>query len=213
MSLVQNLYRDYGDFKVDILEWELSDEGVTALWGPSGAGKTSVFQLLIGLEPCPGLKWEFQGQDLAALPMQERRLGIVFQSYEIFPPFTAQQNILFAAEVRKIDSERAGKHLRELAAILQLESCLSTQGALLSGGEKQRTALARALIGSPRFLLLDEPFSHLDQNLRASARQLVKQVIEKHKVPTLLITHDKGDLKALAQVVMKIENGRLVGSV
>lgn len=210
MSLIQNLCRDYGDFKVDIPRWELADQGVTALWGSSGAGKTSVFQLLIGLQPCPGLKWDFHGQDLAKLPIQERRLGVVFQNYEIFPHLTAQQNIVFAAEARNIPSEESEEHLRELTQSLQLQSCLNTKGALLSGGEKQRVALARALIGQPRFLFLDEPFSNLDQHLRDSARALVRQVIEKYQVPTLLITHDEGDLKTLAQTIVKIENGKLV---
>ena len=210
MSLIQNLYRDYGDFRVDIPRWEIADQGVTALWGPSGSGKTSVFNLLIGLEPCPGLIWDFKGLNLAALPMQERQLGVVFQNYEIFPHLTAQQNILFAAEARDITLKAAEKHLAELTETLQLQNCLNTKGELLSGGEKQRTALARALIGEPRFLFLDEPFSNLDQNLRDSARSLVKQVIDKHRVPTLLVTHDEGDLKALAQTVVKIENGKLV---
>lgn len=210
MSLIQNLYRDYGDFRVDIPRWEIADQGVTALWGASGSGKTSVFNLLIGLEPCPGLKWDFRGLNLAALPMQERQLGVVFQNYEIFPHLTARQNILFAAEARDITLKAAEKHLGELTEILQLQNCLNTKGELLSGGEKQRTALARALIGEPRFLFLDEPFSNLDQNLRDSARALVKQVIDKHQVPTLLVTHDEGDLKALAQKVVKIDNGKLV---
>ena len=209
MSLIQNLCRDYGDFKVDIPRWVLPDEGVTALWGPSGSGKTSVFNLLIGLEPCPGLSWDFQGRNLANLPPQQRQLGVVFQNYEIFPHLTAHQNIEFAAKARNIESAIAEKHLNELSETLQLQNCLNTKGALLSGGEKQRVALARALIGEPCFLFLDEPFSNLDQNLRDSARALVKKAIETHKVPTLLITHDEGDLKALAQAVVKIENGRI----
>src|ERR1044072_1169533 len=104
MSLVENLIKDYGDFKVDIPRWEIPDRGVTALWGPSGAGKTSVFRVLIGLEECPGLKWTFGGEDLATLPVPQRRLGVLFQSLELFPHMTAQENIEFAAAAAKLDS-------------------------------------------------------------------------------------------------------------
>ncbi|MCB0406695.1 MAG: ATP-binding cassette domain-containing protein [Bdellovibrionales bacterium] len=210
MSLVKNLIRDYGDFKIEIPRWELPDQGVTALWGPSGAGKTSVFRLLIGLEPCPSLSWEMQGVDLAKLPLSEKRLGVVFQSYEIFPHMTARENILFAGKARNVDAAILESRFKELIEQLHLNKCLDTKGFRLSGGEKQRTALARALIGQPRFLFLDEPFSNLDAELKMQARQLVAEVICKHSVPTLLVTHDEEDVKALASSRVRIENGRLV---
>lgn len=210
MSLVENLIRDYGDFKIDIPEWRLADRGVTALWGPSGAGKTTVFRMLLGLEPCPGLKWELQGQDIAQLPVPQRRLGVVFQTLELFPHMTGEENILFAAQARRIDKYKGLKRLNELAHSLQLGSCLQRRARLLSGGEQQRVALARALIGEPRFLFLDEPFSSLDVQLRDEARNLVARAIHEHQTPTLLITHDPADLEVLANQVVRIENGKLV---
>ncbi len=209
MSLVTNLIRDYGDFKVEIPHWEISDKGVTALWGPSGAGKTTVFQILIGLEPCPGLSWVFQGVDLAQLQLAEKRLGVVFQSYDIFPHMSALENIEFAAVSRKVEvTERQGK-IDELVSLLGLENCLRTKGAKLSGGERQRTAIARALIGNPRFLFLDEPFSNLDAEAKDQARTLVGKVIRQLQTPTLLITHDEADIAALADHRVQIRGGRL----
>ena len=149
MSLIENLTRDYGDFKIEIPNWELADKGITVLWGPSGAGKTSVFRLLIGLEPCPRLKWNFQGMNLAEVPITKRRLGVVFQNYELFPHMSAKENILFAAEARNI--ENSEEKLKDLVNSLQLQDCINTKSSKLSGGEQQRTALARALIGEPRF--------------------------------------------------------------
>ena len=210
MSLVLGLKKDYGDFQLDIPRWEISDAGVTALWGPSGSGKTSVFRLLIGLEPCPGLVWNFADFDLAQLPVSQRRLGVVFQSCEIFPHMTVRQNILFAAKSRGRNGQDAESDLNRLMSDLQLNNVASTQGSLLSGGERQRTALARALIGRPRFLLLDEPFSSLDSELRGRARKLVKNVIEHHQVPTLLVTHDETDVTELAQHRVRIANGKLL---
>lgn len=122
---------------------------------------------------------------------------------------TAQENILFAAKARKLASVEAVKKLNEYAQILEMESYLRTKGAHLSGGESQRVALARAIIGGPRMLLLDEPFSSLDQGLRQKARELVKVVLTKEKIPALLVTHDKEDVKALASHVIHMEKGRI----
>jgi sulfate transport system ATP-binding protein/putative spermidine/putrescine transport system ATP-binding protein len=212
MSLIKNLIRDYDGFKIEIPQWEISDQGITALWGPSGSGKTSIFRLLIGLEECPGLEWNFGGEDLARLPVPERRLGVVFQSLELFPHMSAEENILFAAEARKLDRAETQKRLAELAADLRLSGILQRKAAWLSGGEAQRVALARAVIGKPRFLFLDEPFSSLDHELKVEARALVRKVIDKFSLPTLLITHDENDLQALAQHIVKIRDGRLLPS-
>lgn len=210
MSLVKNLIRDYDGFKIEIPLWEIPDQGVTALSGPSGSGKTSVFRLLIGLEPCPGLEWIFEGENLAALPPPDRRLGVLFQTLELFPHMTAEENILFAARARNMPAQEAAARLKELAGDLKLQNCLTRKGALLSGGEAQRVALARAVIAQPRFLFLDEPFSSLDADLKGEARALVRRVIEKLRIPTLLITHDPEDLNALANAVVKIRDGKLI---
>ena len=210
MSLVENLQHSYGDFSVRIPRWEIADEGITALWGPSGSGKTTVFRLLIGLEPCPGLRWTFQGEDVAALPVPERRLGVVFQSLELFPHMTAEQNIRFAARARRLSEEETDNRLQSLVEDLRMQSYLGRPASVLSGGEAQRVALARAVIAQPRFLFLDEPFSSLDAALKAEARAVVKKVIERHHVPTLLITHDEEDLSALAAHVVRLRDGTFI---
>ncbi len=210
MSLVRDLIHDYGDFKIEIPSWEILDEGVTALWGPSGAGKTSVFRILLGLDPCSNMSWEFKGIDLARLSTPERRIGVVFQTLELFPHMTAQENISFAAEARRVPAAEAERHLHDLIEMLSLQDCWSRLASVLSGGEKQRVAIARALIGRPRILFLDEPFSSLDADLKKDARQLIKKVIAAERIPTVLITHDRDDLDALASKVTEIRAGRLV---
>lgn len=210
MSYVENIKRDYGDFKLDIPHWEILDEGVTVLWGPSGSGKTSLFRILLGLEACPGFTWNFQGQDLAKLKTPERRLGVVFQSLDLFPHMTAEENILFAARARRIDPVKAQKRLQELTTELQMTDFINRKAEVLSGGEKQRVALARAIIGEPRLLLLDEPFSALDEELREGSRKLVKNVITTEKIPTLLVTHDQRDVDMLGNKVSTLRQGSLV---
>lgn len=209
MSLVENLRHDYGDFKLEIPKWEILDSGVTALCGPSGSGKTSVFRMLLGLEKNLNFTWTFKGEDLAKKKTPERKLGVVFQSYDLFPHMTAKENILFAAKARKVPADRAEKRLKEIAQTLKMESFLDRKSSLCSGGEKQRIALARAIIGEPQILLLDEPFSALDSHLRSESRKLVKALIEKEKIPTILVTHDKEDVDFLANKVSYIENGSL----
>jgi len=209
MSLVQGLYRDYGDFRVDIPRWEIPDQGFSALVGPSGAGKTSVFRLLLGLEPCPTLSWIFKGEDLARLPVPQRRLGVVFQTLELFGHLTTLENLLFAERARKIKFDEGREFREELIRILKLEHCVNQKTETLSGGEKQRVALARALVGKPRFLFLDEPFSSVDEELKDKTRKLVKNCVERFSIPTLLITHDPRDVDALGAVQFRILNGRL----
>jgi ABC-type Fe3+/spermidine/putrescine transport system ATPase subunit len=211
VSLVENLFKNYGDFKVDIPSWEILDEGVTVLWGASGSGKTSVFRLLIGLEAAgPNFKWNFKEHDLAKMKVPQRRLGVVFQTLDLFPHMTAEENILFAARAREIPLEQAYENLKELSDVLQMKNFLSRQVSVLSGGEKQRVAIARALSGDPRILLLDEPFSALDQDLRHESRTLIKKVIERKKIPTLLVTHDPLDVEFLANKVSTIKHGQLI---
>lgn len=209
MSLVENLIRDYGDFKVEIPRWEIADQGVTALWGPSGSGKTSVFRLLAGLEPCPRLAWNFKGEDLALLSPPDRRIGVVFQTFELFPHMSAEENILFAARARRIPAADARKSFSRLVESLRMESYVAKKAAILSGGEAQRVALARAVIGRPRILFLDEPFSSLDAELRERARLMTKSLIQELQIPTLLVTHDQNDLDQLADATVKIRDGRL----
>ena len=210
MSLVEGLIKSYPGFEIHIPSWEISDKGITVLWGPSGSGKSTVFRILIGLEECPNLRWIFQSEDLAALPVRERRLGVVFQTLELFPHMTAEENLRFAARARGIPLQRADQNIQRFCEALQITHIRSRPVAVLSGGEKQRVALARALVGEPRFLLLDEPFSALDEELRSDARALVAEVLRQTEVPALLVTHDQRDVESLANQRVRIESGRLI---
>jgi ABC-type sulfate/molybdate transport systems ATPase subunit len=207
MSSVRGLYRDYGDFKVNIPSWEIPDKGISALIGPSGAGKTSVFRLLIGLEPCPTLEWKFGDEDIAKLPVPKRKLGVVFQTLELFSHLTAMENLQFAQRARGLALEHEFRD--ELINVLKIGHCIHQKTATLSGGEKQRVALARALAGKPRFLFLDEPFSAIDEEMRSEARQLVLKCVERFSIPTLIITHDMRDVEALKAVPFKLFAGSL----
>lgn len=209
MSVVEHLNKTYDGFTISIPRWELVEQGVQVLWGSSGSGKTSIFRILLGLEDCPGLVWKWGERDLAQSSMQDRRLGAVFQTLDLFPHLSARQNILFAAQARKIESKKASERFEQLTVILKMQSFLDRRAELLSGGEKQRVALARALMSFPRMLLLDEPFSALDSALKIEARNLVKKLVLETKTPALLVTHDPKDVEALADKISEIRDGKL----
>lgn len=209
MSLIRDLKIKVDDFRIEIPEWTLPDEGITALTGSSGAGKTTIVKALLGLIPAPGMSWRMGDLDLATLPIEKRRLGVVFQNYQLFPHLTGRQNILFAAQARQIPLNEVEEKLSSWSKILRLESCLDRRAEVLSGGEKQRVSLARALIGRPRFLILDEPFSAIDADLRRESRDWVKALIDLERLPTLLISHDRHDVDSLSSVEFNLKDGRL----
>lgn len=209
MSLVKDIQLRKNDFSLTLAEWEILDQGVTAVVGPSGAGKSTLFRVLLGLEPCQ-FSWKWKDLDLATLPVPDRRLGVVFQSLDLFPHMTAKENILFAAEARNLDQQDTTKRLTHLIEALDMKTFINRSVREISGGEKQRVALSRAIIARPRILLLDEPFSALDVSMRQDARVMVKSFLEKEGVPALLVTHDEADVKALANKVTRLEKGQIV---
>lgn len=210
MSIIENLYKKYDDFCIDVPFWEIPDQGVTVLWGPSGAGKTSVFRLLIGVERADRpFSWKFHNTNVAELPIPERHLGVVFQTWELFPHMTALENIKFAADSRGLSESDFRSRIQDFSLRLKMQSFLDRKASVLSGGEKQRVALARAMIVRPRILLLDEPFSSLDESLKNESRNLLKQFLNAEDVPVLLVTHDEQDVQILADKMSTIENGKI----
>lgn len=191
MSVIKNINYQVGEFSLHIKEWSFPDEGLTLLCGPSGSGKTSLIRILCGLIPSPAeFSWIFKGSDLAKLPPQERHLGVLFQDLRLFPSLSAGENIVFPLKARNQSEKTAKKALYEIAHALDLEQRLHSPPEQLSGGEKQRVALGRALIASPRFLFLDEPFVHMDSKTREKAIFYTFKIIKEKNLPTLLVSHD-----------------------
>lgn len=206
MSIIKNLRKKYGNFIIDIPKLTLPDQGITALVGASGAGKTSFLRILSGLDACSSLEWIFHEKNLAQLPVRERKIGFVFQSLELFPHMTAYENIQFAGEANQTSWK---KDMDFLIPSLNLSHVIHQKTSELSRGEAQRTALARALAIHPRILFLDEPFSSLDDENRSKASLLVKQMSEHYKIPVLLVSHHSEDIQNLSQKIIKIKNGKI----
>lgn len=209
MSLIKNLFYTIADFKLNIPEWSFSDEGLIALTGASGSGKTTIVKILCGLIPCSQLSWNLQGINLAELPPPERNLGVCFQDLRLFPHLTAKQNILFAIQAKNIPFQKVKQHFEEMMDLLELNKSLNLFSEDLSGGEKQRVALARALIVQPRFLFLDEPFSSLDETNRKKAQKLTVQIVKKYSVPAILISHNRKDIENITEEEFFLEKGQI----
>lgn len=210
MSFIKNLHLKFENFTLEIPELVIPEKGVTAFWGPSGSGKTTLFRTLIGINQPENWSWVFNGENLHEMKLTERRLGVVFQSYELFPHLTAEENILLVAKARH-SNEDISELIETYKGKLNLNRCWTTLAQKLSGGEKQRVSIMRALVSCPRILLLDEPFSALDPHLRKEARALIKSILLQLDIPVYLITHDQDDVEALAHAVVELKQGRVVG--
>ena len=194
-----------------------SDARRLAVVGPSGPGKSLTLQMLAGLLKPDGGHIRVNGgtwfDERINLPAQKRRVGLLFQDYALFPHLTVAQNIDFGlARGLSNPSKRPSEKARYWLEMLRLERVAGHYPQQISGGQKQRTALARALITEPELLLLDEPFSALDADLRTHTRNEVLQIQQASGIPMILITHDKADAEVLADEVWTMEAGRLAAA-
>lgn len=210
MATIKNLNYQIGQFNLQIPELEIKEREITLIMGPSGSGKTTLFNLITGVISDRNWQCVVAGVDIAKLPIEQRQLGVVFQSYELFPHLTAKENIELVMKSRQNLSSEAQTQLQEFKEILGLDRCWETRAQNLSGGEKQRVSFLRALMSKPRLLLLDEPFSALDEDNKSEARTLLKQVLEKTQITTLMISHDPADSKIFGPTVIKLAHGKIV---
>jgi putative spermidine/putrescine transport system ATP-binding protein len=181
-----------------------------SLLGPSGCGKTTLLRIVAGLEALQEGGVELDGRNLANLPTEKRSLGMVFQSYALFPNLDVRGNVAYGLRSRSTPREEA---LRRVAAMLDrvgLTGLERRHPAELSGGQQQRVALARALVVSPRLLLLDEPFSALDAKVREETRLLVRALQRETGVSAILVTHDQEEALTISDRIALMQGGRLV---
>jgi len=180
-----------------------------ALLGPSGSGKSTLLKIIAGLEwPESGSVW-LDGQDITAWPPERRRLALMFQDYVLFPHLNVQDNVAFGLVEQGVPRAQARERANDLLQRFGLVGRGSDPVATLSGGEQQRVALARALITQPRALLLDEPFSALDAEMRDSLRAEFTQRIAEHGMRAVLVTHDEAEARTMASAAWRLQGGVL----
>ncbi len=186
--------------------YQFHDQAITAIVGPSGIGKSTLFQLILGfLKPDEGTI-SHQGKLLSTptmvLPTEKRGIGAVFQDFALFPHLTVYDNIAFGLKGSKRLHHR---HILQLAKLFQLEEILSAYPYRLSGGQMQRVACARALAPHPSLILMDEPFSNLDETLTIQLRQSLKAYLKDKKMTAIIITHDAKDTLDFADFCLTIK--------
>lgn len=214
MSLSARVVVQRGSLSLDV-EIEVADGEVLAVLGPNGAGKSTLLRVLAGLLPPDGGSVVREGTTLwhdddAHVPAHRRALGMVFQDHLLFPHLTITDNVAFGLRTRGIPKAAARTTAAGWLSRVGLDGLGGRRPAQLSGGQAQRAALARALVGEPRVLLLDEPLSSLDARTRLTVRAELRRHLAEFAGSTVLVTHDPVDAMALADRVVVVEDGRVV---
>jgi putative spermidine/putrescine transport system ATP-binding protein len=180
-----------------------------ALLGPSGCGKTTTLQMIAGFVPPDRGAITLEGQDLVRVKPNKRGLGLVFQSYALFPHMTAAGNVAFGLEMQRLPRAERDKRVADMLTLVGLAGFAARFPRQLSGGQQQRVALARALAIRPRVLLLDEPLSNLDAKLREEMQIELRQILRSLGTTTILVTHDQAEAMALSDRISVMNAGRI----
>jgi putative spermidine/putrescine transport system ATP-binding protein len=207
---MQNLRRYFGQTRaLDGLTLEIEPGELVALLGPSGCGKTTALRVLAGFETADSGSVTVNGQDVSHIPPARRDMGMVFQSYSLFPNMSAQDNVAFGLRMRKIGAADRRKRAGDLLDMVGLTPQAKQYPHQLSGGQQQRVALARALAIEPSVLLLDEPLSALDAKVRLQLREQIRSLQQRLHTTTLFVTHDQEEALSMADRVGVMRDGRL----
>ena len=182
---------------------------LVALLGPSGSGKTTALRVLAGLESTDHGGILIDGDDVSGLPTSRRDMGMVFQSYSLFPHLSAGENVEFGLRMRRVPAAARRSRAAEALALVGLDAHYDRFAHQLSGGQQQRVALARALVTQPRVLLLDEPLSALDAKVRVALREQIRRIQTELGITTLFVTHDQDEALAVADRVAVMREGRI----
>ena len=212
---LEQLTKYYGAVEaVRDLDLQVRSGELLALLGPSGCGKTSTLKMIAGVEPPSGGEIFFDDRPVKRLQPGARNIAMVFEDYALYPRMTAGENIAFPLRVRRLPRAEIARRVGQVAEMLHVADLLDQRVDGLSGGQQQRIAIGRALVRDPNLLLLDEPLSHLDAELKAELRAELKRLQKDTGVTTILVTHDQVEAMAMADRVAVMHAARLqqVGS-
>ena len=194
---------------VDKLDLDLPKGKLLGLLGPSGCGKTTTLRMIAGLASVSSGEILIGGDDVARRAPHKRDIGLVFQSYALFPHMTVAENIAFGLDMRGVSRQEARARVEEALDMVRLPGYGSRKPKEMSGGQQQRVALARALVIRPRILLLDEPLSNLDAKLRDDMRIEIREIQKRLSITTVFVTHDQVEALTMCDVVGVMSGGRL----
>lgn len=206
----EGIAKSFGKFKaLDDVSLTIHPGEFLTLLGPSGSGKTTFLMILAGFEVPSAGRLHIDGVDVTHAPAEARAFGMVFQGYALFPHLTVAQNIAFPLRVQRRSAKDIRSRTKQMVAMVGLEGHAHKRPSALSGGQQQRVALARALAYEPRVLLLDEPFSALDRNLRGQMQDELRRLHAQTGTTFVFVTHDQSEALALSTRVAIFDHGRL----
>ena len=207
---LRQVYKAFGATKV-LQDFNLTFEKskFTTLLGASGCGKTTILRLIAGLEDLDQGQILCDGNDISRLPPQQRGVGIVFQSYALFPHLTVGENVAFGLKMQETHSSDIAEKVSQALKMVELDGFEHRRIEQLSGGQQQRVALARALVIAPQILLFDEPLSNLDTNLSRTMREMIRHLEQKLGITVLYVTHDQTEAFAVSDAVVVINQGNV----
>ncbi|UCR87913.1 ABC transporter ATP-binding protein [Mycetocola spongiae] len=204
----RNIIKNYGAVRaLDELSLEIEPGEFVALLGPSGCGKTTALRSLAGLEDIGSGQLLIDGEDITAVPVNRRDLGMVFQSYSLFPNLDVRRNVEFGLQTRGVSAAERTRRALDMLALVGLAGFENRYADELSGGQQQRVALARALVTNPRVLLLDEPLSALDAKVRQQLREEIRRIQLTLGITTVFVTHDQEEALAMADRIAVMNAG------
>ena len=209
--VIRNLSKFYGRVRaLDDVSLEIRSGEFVTLLGPSGSGKTTLLLVLAGFVRPDAGSVTFGGQEMVRTPPHRRQVGMVFQSYALFPHMNVFQNVAFPLRLRGVAAEDVARRVGQALALVRLEELTERRVDQLSGGQRQRVALARAIVFEPRILLMDEPLSALDKKLREQMQMELKHLHAELGMTTIYVTHDQREALTMSDRVAVINHGRLV---
>src|SRR5690348_698417 len=207
---LENIYKYFGrNLAVDHVNLAVEQGEFLTLLGPSGCGKTTILRMIAGFETPSEGNILLDGDDITTRAASKRPMGMVFQSYALFPHLTAEQNIAFGMEIKHLPKEVIQRRCAELLELVGLSDKGRSYPHQLSGGQQQRIALARALAVEPKVLLLDEPLSALDAKVRVSLREEIRRIQQQLKMTAIYVTHDQEEALAISDRIAVMAQGRI----
>ncbi|MCH9018774.1 MAG: ABC transporter ATP-binding protein [Proteobacteria bacterium] len=207
---LEKFCKSFGPVKViEDLDLTIGDCEMIALLGPSGCGKTTTLYAVCGIHRVTSGRIWFGDKDVTALPPQEKNVGVVFQSFALYPHLSVYENIAFPLRIRKDSRADIERKVNEMAGVLHMEELLDRRPGQLSGGQQQRVALARALVRRPEVLLMDEPLANLDAGLRLEMRSEIRRIQRESGCTSILVTHDQVEAMSMCDRIALMNEGKI----
>ena len=208
---INDINKSFGSLKaLSDINISIEKGQLVSLLGPSGCGKSTLLRIIAGLETSDRGVIYVDGKDISGIPVNKRNMGMVFQSYSLFPNLNAEENIAFGLKLKKLPKDEIDKRVKDIIELVELTGREKHYPNQLSGGQQQRVALARALVVNPEVLLLDEPLSALDAKIRVSLRQMIRDIQQKLHITTIFVTHDQEEALSISDEIFIMENGYMV---